>query len=389
MEVIIVTHSLSRQAGGLLGAVSSLTRAVVRQGADARVLGLSDADTSRDLAAWRPVIPESFDCRGPAGWGLAPGLNAALRTLSPGDKVIHLHGLWKFTSWSASRTAGTHGMPRVVSPHGMLDRWALQQSSLKKRLARLLYEGHNLGNASCLHALNEAELGQIRDYGLKGPVAIIPNGVDPPPADPAQTSAMADIPPDRKVLLFLSRLHPKKGLALLIEAWHECAVQNPDWLLVIAGPDDGGHQAVLEAAVRRHGLLKRVKFVGPQYGADKDGCLQRADAFVLPSFSEGFPLAVLEAMAFGLPVLMTPQCNFPEARHAGAALVIAPEVAAIKDGLSELLGMDRASCEAMGRRGRALVAERYSWDTVGASMMEVYQWLLGECEQPDCVVADR
>jgi glycosyltransferase involved in cell wall biosynthesis len=386
VKTIIVTHSLSRQAGGLFGAVSSLARAVVHHGVDVRVLGLRDADTRRDRAAWHPLTPEPFDCRGREGWGFSPELNAALQAIPPADTVIHLHGLWKLTSQSVTRIARAHDMPHVVSPHGMLDPWALRQSSLKKRVARLLYEERNLAGASCLHALNEAELRQIRAYGLKGPVAVIPNGVDLPRQEPPRDAVVPDIPPDRKVLLFLSRLHPKKGLEPLIEAWRECAVRNPDWLLVVAGPDDGGYQARLESAVRRYELSGHVRFIGPRYGEDKDACLGRADAFVLPSFSEGFPLAVLEAMAFGLPVLMTPQCNFPEALQARAALAADPEVAALKKGLLELLSMDPEARQAMGQRGKALVTAHYSWDAAGAAMVAVYQWMLGKRDQPDCVV---
>jgi poly(glycerol-phosphate) alpha-glucosyltransferase len=270
----------------------------------------------------------------------------------------------------------------------MLDAWAIGNGRWKKRLAAACYEGEHLRGSACLHALCSAELRAIRDFGLDNPVCVIPNGVaeldraDFPP--PAWRGAL---PSDAKILLYLGRIHPKKGLPNLIGALARCdaAVRSGRWRLVGAGWDQGGHQAELEALAASAGIADRVHFIGPQFGRDKDATLHAADAFVLPSYSEGLPMAVLEAWAHGLPVLMTPQCNLPEGPAHGAALSVDPAVDSLAAGLGVLFGLSDDELGAMGRRGAELVALRFTWPVVGRRMQDVYRWLLGRGGRPDCV----
>jgi poly(glycerol-phosphate) alpha-glucosyltransferase len=188
------------------------------------------------------------------------------------------------------------------------------------------------------------------------------------------------------VLLFLGRLHPKKGLRDLIAAWAiEQKATDAPWTLVIAGWDQGGHRAELEALVSSLNTGSTVFFVGPQHGNDKNAILHRSDAFVLPSLSEGLPMAVLEAWAHRLPVLMTPQCNLPEGFACEAALPMNPDVNAIREALRTLFGMSQSELAQMGARGRSLVEDRFSWDKIATEMSAVYDWVLGGGSAPDCV----
>src|SRR5690606_14930940 len=201
----------------------------------------------------------------------------------------------------------------------------------------------------CLHALNEAEARAIRAFGLNNPICVVPNGVDPPPdvarARPAWAEQVAQ---DRRILLFLGRLHPKKGLGNLLCAWKEVRSRaTDDWLLVVAGWDQGGHERRLRRLAEEYGIAPTLRFVGPQFGDDKAASLALADAFVLPSVSEGLPVAVLEAWSHGLPVLMTEACNLPEGFAAGAALAIGPDPAGIALGLRRLFAMSDAERRAM------------------------------------------
>jgi poly(glycerol-phosphate) alpha-glucosyltransferase len=271
----------------------------------------------------------------------------------------------------------------------MLDAWALGQHAIRKRLARLLYEDANLDGSACLHALNEAERQQIRRFGARAPIAVIPNGVDLPPREgtPRDTPACESLR-GHKVLLFLSRLHPKKGLPTLVRAWRQCAQQHGEWMLAIAGPDEAGHRSEIESLVESLGLGTRVRLVGPQYGEDKDALFRRADAFVLPSLSEGFPVAVLEAMAYGLPVITTPPCNFPEAVECGAAVSAEPDVSSMGEAVRQMLSMSDAERSAMGARGRTLVQASYGWTSVAERMLHTYHWVLGHSTQPGFVETD-
>jgi glycosyltransferase involved in cell wall biosynthesis len=273
---------------------------------------------------------------------------------------------------------------RLVSPHGMLESWALQNSRWKKRLAGWLFERRNLSTAHCLHALCAAEAESFRRYGLRNPIAVVPNGVHPSVFErpPGRAILEARIPAlrSRRWILFLSRIHPKKGLPHLLRAWAtvsaERRTRSAEWMLVIAGPDELYHEADMKCLAIELGLERVVLFTGPLHGADKLAALGGAEFFVLPSFSEGFSMAVLEAAASGLPVLLTPPCNFPELVRAGAAVEVSPDVAGCVAGLRQLLGMPDAERRAMGQQGKDLVANSYTWPRIAEEMLGVYRWLL-------------
>jgi poly(glycerol-phosphate) alpha-glucosyltransferase len=272
--------------------------------------------------------------------------------------------------------------PYIVSPHGMLDPWALNNSRMKKRISAALYENRHLRGAACIHALNEAEVSAIREYGLRNPICVIPNGVELPAESQERPNRQS------RTLLYLGRLHPKKGLPKLIEAWSLAGKEMGElgWRLVIAGWDQGGHRSELESLAAKLHVNSSIGFVGPQFGAAKSDCFREASAFVLPSLSEGLPMTVLEAWSWRLPVLMTPQCNLPEGAAAGAAIVMESEVDSILAALRRLFLMNDAEREAMGLKGRLLVEERFQWPRISQQMADVYDWVLGRGPRPHCVL---
>jgi poly(glycerol-phosphate) alpha-glucosyltransferase len=293
--------------------------------------------------------------------------------------VLHLHALWMYTSLVAAKWRRRTTHPLVVSPNGMLEPWALSNSAWKKRLAGLIYEYRMLRNASVIHANTRKELSDIRNFGLRNPVAIIPNGVSLP-------ARMARPGGGSLRLVFLGRLHPKKGLRELLAAWAQLAAgERSDWRLAIAGWDDGGHEAELRRLAKESEIASSVEFVGPKFGPEKEELLGEATAFVLPSFSEGLPMAVLEAWSYGLPVVMTEHCNVPEGFASEAAVRVAPEADSIAAGLRVLMRMTHGELAAMGARGRALVERQFSWPQIAAQMAEVYRWVLGGGTPPACV----
>jgi poly(glycerol-phosphate) alpha-glucosyltransferase len=273
----------------------------------------------------------------------------------------------------------------------MLDAWALKKSGWRKKIAGWLYENGNLRSAACIHALCESEYQNIRAYGLKNPVCVIPNGVNLPELPARQGVAPWDshIRAYKNVMLFLGRIHPKKGLEKLIRAWSVLkrgkVKESELWHLVIAGWSQGGHEQKLKQLVHELNLSADVSFTGPLYHTAKDTALRAAKAFILPSFSEGLPMAVLEAWAHGLPVIMTSQCNLPEGFEAGAALYVRPEAASIAEGLKSFLGLSEGTREQMGRSGFELVRSRFSWPKIAAQMVDVYEWVLGQGDKPGCV----
>ena len=392
MNVGVLSASISRRAGGLFWSVRSLARSLNESGCQARVFSIADRYSAEDVKQWDGVEVRLLTGRGPAAFGFAPEFARALNAASL--DLVHTHGLWMYPSVAAWRWSKRWGRPLVISPRGMLDPWAVRNSWAKKRLAGLLFEDTHLRHARCLHALNESEYRAIRGYGLASPVAVIPNGVDlPDPGGPARESDWScDLTRDSRVLLFLSRIHPKKGLGNLLHAWaqarQECASAAEPWHLIVAGWEQGGHQQELERLSAALGIRASVHFVGPRFDEQKTASLARADAFILPSFSEGLPIAVLEAWSHRLPVLMTPQCNLPEGFAAQAAIEMSPEPASICAALRKLFAMTASERRAMGDNGRTLIERRFTWPAIAASMRSVYSWVLGRGPTPACVITE-
>jgi len=390
MNVGFLIASASRQAGGLFWSVRSLSRRLLDAGCEVAVFAGSDRYSDTDAALWGEVPVHFHTVIGPAAYGLMPDLGRRLRDMRL--DLLHTHGLWMHPSVAALHWGRNKGRPWIVSPRGMLDSWALRNAGWKKRLAGVLYENRHLREAACLHALCDSEAKAMRAYGLSNPIAVIPNGVDLhglPDAMPTPDWARGHSSATR-VLLFMGRLHPKKGLVNLIQAWARAAPQGERavWHLVIAGWDQNNHQTELERLIDLLDVRTTVHLIGAKLGHDKLAALARADAFVLPSFSEGLPMAVLEAWAHRLPVLVTAQCNLSEGFSAGAAVRIDPDVDSVASGLSRLFELSDDQLEAMGVRGRLLVETRFNWSSIAVQMRDVYSWVLGRGAQPECVVLD-
>jgi poly(glycerol-phosphate) alpha-glucosyltransferase len=355
------------------------------------VLGMIDEHTASDVSAWSPVKTQAYPVRGPRAFGYAPQLKRA--SLALDLDILQLHGLWMYPTVAALAWHRRTGRPFIVNPHGQLDEWAVNHSSWKKRIAGWCYQNAGLREAACLRALCASEAKSIRAYGLRNPVCVIPNGIDLPMADPECPPPWAErIESGKKVLLYLGRLHPQKGLLNLLRAWAEIRnlawPETGTWELAIAGWDQNGHEAELKTLARELSLGRSVHFLGPQLGAAKASAYHHADAFVLPSFSEGLPMVVLEAWAHGRTVLMTPACNLPEGFQAEAAIPIETGVHNVVGGLQVLFSMSEQERRTMGARGRELVAKRFTWPAIAAAMGAVQEWILNAGPMPHCVLAE-
>ena len=409
MKVGFLVGSVSREAGGLFQSVRGLAKAVASSNATASVFGISDEKSAVDSLEWQPLSVHAFRPRFRA-WGYSNQLLPAL--LRADLDILSTHGLWKYCSVASHQWHRRSGRPYIVHPHGMLERWALQNAKWKKQIAALLYENTHLRDAACVRALCEPEAQSIRAYGMRNPICIIPNGVDLPElvessALEAETLRFEEPAHGRKILLYLGRLHPKKNVANLVRAWKQTLDSDPQisksWVLTIVGWDQGGYERTLKqlasdlglslADVRSHrsevasqqSAAPSLAFLGPQFGAEKNACYRACDAFILPSLSEGLPMAVLEAWAYAKPVLMTPECNLLEGFAAGAALQIGTTPEQIAAGLKQLIEMSDDHRRAMGACGRSLVATKFSWPQIGEQMRSVYDWLLGSGPTPQTV----
>ena len=389
-SVVFSTTSVSRDGGGLFTAMTGLAGALLRRGHRLTVAGTLDRHTAEDLASWGAVAVRTAPTIGPRSLSYAPGLHRILDGVQA--DIAHHHGIWTWSSASCLGWAARTGRPYVVSPHGMLDPWITSRGRWKKAIANHWYQQRHLRQATCITALCQAEAEAIRRHLPQAPVAIIPNGIDLPRTDrPKPAAPWAEQARGRKVLLFLGRLHCKKGLDELLDAVELLRTGNPrwsrEWLVAIAGWGVDGYPESLTSRIADAGLGDDVLLVGPVFGERKLGCLRNADAFILPSHSEGLPMSVLEAWSHGLPVLMTDACNLPEGFTAHAALRIAVEPQALAGGLLQLADQPADELAAMGRRGFDLVEAHFTWDAVAERCDRLYRWCLDGGAAPESLVA--
>jgi glycosyltransferase involved in cell wall biosynthesis len=390
MKPIFVVGGLYSQTNGVARIMRDLAAAVGRAGSPVTVFGAECF--GRNSVGHIFERPSRWIARrgvwlGGLSW--SPRLKRLLREGIRDADVVHNHSVWMLPNSYSSRIAGSSNKPVVITAHGTLERWALDHSRWKKRLVGRLFQDHDLHAANCLHVNSRRELEGVRAYGLKSPVAVIPNGIHIPDFEPLPPqSVFREAFPstrDKKIALFMARLHVKKGLDHTLCAWSRVHMRFSDWHLVVAGPDRGFERQARQR-VMEFGLDRSVTFTGNLEGDLRLAALAAAELFVHPSFSEGFSMAVLEALACRLPVLLTPACNFREATEAGAAIEVSPDAQGTAAGLVELLSLSDPERKAMGERGRALVEAGYTWDGVAQQMLTLYRWLCEGGERPDTLI---
>jgi glycosyltransferase involved in cell wall biosynthesis len=306
----------------------------------------------------------------------SPGVSEALS----GARLLHLHGLWSWRLHRLQKAFAERG-PVIISPHGMLEPWALAQGALKKKAALAVFQMADLRAASAIHATSESEAQNIRKLGLRNPIVVIAPGVD---LDLAREVGSFSRPGERR-MLFLSRLHPKKGLSILLEAMaerHE-ALREGGWRLLVAGaglPRDTDHYRAQASAGPAHDL---IDFYGQVDDATRAALFAAADLFVLPTFSENFGSVIVEALAAGVPVITTQGTPWSilRERRCGWWVPIGPS--GLEEALEEALDLDREALRAMGRRGRDLAVSQFSWSATAAKTLETYRWALGQGPLPE------
>lgn len=374
-EVIHVTTGLSRCGGGPFYSVSGLAKAV----AQSKALRSSVVGAYRDWAAW------GNDCEQWTGIDVAAVAGHGLKTVGPLVKatasrihevlarhdvpIVHLHGIWDAGSLVIERTMKAFvDLPVVVSPRGMLEPWALRQRRIKKTVAWTAWQRRVFMAAGMVHATADQECDNLRRLGLRMPIAVVPNGIEIPEVPERIPSGST------RRCVFLSRIHPKKGLPMLLEAWRRVAPSG--WTLEIAGTGEGGHDDEIRQLIRRH-QLSSVSLVGELSGSSKWTFLRSADLFVLPSHSENFGMAIAEAMGAGLPVITTTETPWEAIRERQLGWWVEPTVDSLTAALVTATRSPAAELIARGARARQYVLREYGWASIGKRMIQCYLWLIG------------
>jgi glycosyltransferase involved in cell wall biosynthesis len=268
----------------------------------------------------------------------------------------------------------------------------LKKSAWKKKLAAWAFESKNLREAACLHACGENEVGDYRGFSLRNPIALLPNAISEEwvgsVGDGTRFRARYNIPEQARMMLYLSRITPKKGLPMLLEAMATLRKQSEPWVLAIAGTEEFGHQAELKEQTRALDLGKQVIFAGPQHGQDKRDAYAAADLFVLPTHSEGSPIVVLEALGAGIPVLTTKGAPWADLERYRCGWWSEISTDGIYEALREASGLTTSALAEAGARGKALVRSKYNWNEIASKTIRLYDWLAGRCAQPEFVITD-
>jgi glycosyltransferase involved in cell wall biosynthesis len=375
MRVLHVAASLAIEWGGPPQAITHLASALAKRHVSSTIYASAIPRNGHliETPCEAATFPVGF---GASVWrGRSPELSRALRNAMDQHDLVHIYELWHHPHYAAVRAAQQTGTPYVISPLGALEDAAMSRKGFRKRAYTVLFQRRALRQASAVHVMTESERTGVLQLAPGAKVALLPLGVD--------VGAFTNLPPretlnerfpelsGKRVLLFLGRIHPIKGLPLAVEALARLSSDTKfdDVVLLIAGPDEGGYQTEVEAHAKGLGVRARVIFTGLVAAEDKQAVLARADAFVLPSLSEGFSVALLEALASGLPAVITAGCNFPELAAADAGRIVPRDPQAMELAFADVLGEGRMR---MAANARGLVAREYGWDRIAEGMHAIY-----------------
>ena len=381
MRILHVVRGLEPDLGGPPRFVVALTSALKRLGVDSTIYG-TDPATNEVPVIPAPDAEVHLFKRGRLAriWpGHSPHMRRELeQTVSQFD-VVHIHELWHHPNHVAAGASRRNDVPYLISPLGTFAPTALSKGNLKKRIYNALVDRGLSNKANSYHAMTDHE---ARDTAAKTnnvPIDIIPIGVDQSEfaslPDPGEFERLYPEVKDKHVVLFLGRLNRIKGLDILIKGFGRAASGRDDLHLIIAGPD-GGYERAARELVRTESLGSTVSFTGPIYGETKLAALSRADVFALTSYGEGFSVALLEALAASLPMIISKECHFPEVAHAGAGVEIDLDPQEFAIALTRVVG-DSSLLANMRSNARAMATGPYSWDTVGVAFKEVYERIAG------------
>lgn len=387
MDILHTITSLVPETGGPARSVTGLCTALDHKDVSVQIATL---DLGRNFLP--PILPASdrvLTTLVPRQLGIGlrhiwiPQFHKTLLLLVARGNVhlIHDHGLWEPNNHAAAQTAVKYNLPLIISLRGTLEPWARQQKAIKKKLAWYLYQRRNLAQASVLHATSEAEAIHLRQLGLQQPIALIPNGLDLLSVTPVK---LENPHSSLRTILFLSRIHPIKGLLNLVEAMR--LLRPNGWQVIIAGPDTDGHQAEVQAAVRDAGLEGVFSFVGAVDDRAKWTLYQQADLFVQPSFSENFGISIAEALAAGLPTIATQATPWKELETHRCGWWIEVGAEPLAQALGEAMMLDDSCRKRMGQNGSLLIQQKYTWSIVAEQMKSVYEWVLYGGSKPTCII---
>lgn len=387
MRILIAVGSMHPSQGGPPVVVAGHAETLAKQGHEVTVVTTTLAgEASETVAAWPQLIDVEFlqfQRDKPYALGSSKSLKKYLAENVGEFDVAHLHGVWEQCLAHVGKYAKKHSVPYVLAPHGMLDKYSMAHSKTKKWIARYIFGTQSmLKNVSAVQFGTEDERDEAGELNIPWRPVIIRNGVSESLFEAKKSelqlgSMFPKLNNANPLFVFFSRMHYKKGVDILLEAFANVTKEFPDAKCLIAAlAQDAFFEEQIRQRASRSDLENAVVITTELTGAKGAGVLQAADVFVLPSRQEGFSMAILEAMANQLPVLITDKCHMDFVGEVGAGVVCSDSIAEVTDGLRQILSLSDQQRQNYGERGREWVRDNCTWTAIGQQLEETYRSLV-------------
>jgi poly(glycerol-phosphate) alpha-glucosyltransferase len=361
-KIGLLTATASRLGGGVFEAVVAQANLIRDLEGEVVIFSLRDEFSEIDKKRFNGAELRFFDIFGPKQIGYSPNLVAHL--VDSNLDCLHLHGIWMYPSRAGLKWARKTSRPYIISPHGMLDPWITSRGRLKKAIARLVYERASWRSASVIHALTKIESQGIINEIYENKCYVIPNFINIP--------NKIDLTEDKDTYVYIGRIHKKKNLIELVNGWHHASLSfGGAFKLKIAGWGDDGDVNELISSIDKLSDSS-IEFIGPIFGQEKDDLLCAARFVILPSLSEGLPMAIIEAWSFGIPTIMTDNCNLPQGYKSGASIRCGESALSISAALIDSFKLHEDTWQKMSCEARKLVEMQFSFGVVAAEWLKLY-----------------
>ena len=299
-----------------------------------------------------------------------------------GYDLIHSQCIWKPSYHKVAIAARKLNIPLIITPRGTLEPWSLGQKKWKKKMAMVLYQKNDLQKAACILATSDMEARHVRDLGIAPPIAIIPNGIDVSEYACRTEGSKFSV---KKQIVFLSRIHKKKGVEFLINAWEQLKAKYPDWNVVIAGNGEEAYISQLKAMITAKSLHEFVEIIPPVFGEAKHKLYSESSLFILPTYSENFGMVIAEAMSCGVPCITTNGTPWQELNEKCLGWCIDLSQENVIKTISEAIDLGQDKLFEIGQRCSQYIYDTYQYTEVASKNKQVYEWIVNGGDKPECV----
>lgn len=373
MKICIFTSSIDKTGGGPSRSVPILAKGIAENGCDVTLMTGESDQMNDHLIEGTNVKLINFN--------KGCSFKELERLLLEGHyDFVHAQGIWVRIYNKIAKICRKHNIPYVMTPRGALEPWCLKQKALKKKLALMLYQKKDLQKAAAILTTADMEAKHLRELGIKAPLAVIPNGIDVSEYQCRPADCLSSV---KKQIVFLSRIHQKKGIEILINVWEKMRFDFPDWNVVIAGNGEEEYIQQLKSMITSKKLQDCVEIIPPVFGKDKHKLYCESSLFVLPTYSENFGMVVAEALACGVPVVTTNGTPWQELNDEKIGWCVDLSEENIENAIRDALSLPAEKLFAMGQKGSKHINNNYLYTSVAKKNIELYKWILEGGDMPE------